>query len=220
MSCEAMAKFAPDIALMAAWRDGKASAWARAGLRIGLFGGSFNPAHGGHRHVATSALNLLALDAVVWLASPQNPLKTAEGLADYRRRLDSAAREARHPRMTVSDIEHRLESRYTFDTIAALRRKYPRARFVWLMGADSFLSFHRWKDWQAILRTVPVAILPRPGSSLAAAKSVAGRQMARAMVPSGLARSLADARPPAWTVLAAELDKRSSTAIRKRGEWP
>jgi nicotinate-nucleotide adenylyltransferase len=88
------------------------------------------------------------------------------------------------------------------------------------MGGDSFLSFHRWKDWQGILTSVPVAILPRPGSSLAAAKSVAGRRMARAMVPSPLARSLARAKPPAWTVLAAEQDKRSSTAIRKRGEWP
>jgi nicotinate-nucleotide adenylyltransferase len=214
-----MAKFDPDIGLLAAWRDAKASAWARSGFRIGLFGGSFNPAHGGHRHVAASALNLLALDAVIWLVAPQNPLKTSEGMAEYRRRQDSAAREARHPRMTVSDIEHRLDSRYTADTIRALRRRYPKARFVWLMGADSFLSFHRWKDWRGIMQALPVAILPRPGSSLAAAKSVAGRRMARAMVPPALARGLAQTRPPAWTVLSAELDKRSSTDIRKRGGW-
>jgi nicotinate-nucleotide adenylyltransferase len=215
-----MAKFAPDIALLAAWRDGKASAWARAGLRIGLFGGSFNPAHGGHRHVATSALNLLGLDAVVWLVAPQNPLKTADGMADYVRRTESAEREARHPRMCVSDFEARIESRYTADTLRALRRRFPKAKFVWLMGADSFLSFHRWKDWMGIMHALPVAILPRPGSSLAAAKSVAGRRMALAMVPPALARGLASERPPAWTVLGAELDKRSSTAIRRRGGWP
>lgn len=215
-----MAKFVPDIAQLAGWRDGKLSSWARAGLRIGLFGGSFNPAHGGHRHVATSALNLLRLDAVIWLVSPQNPLKTADGMAEYRRRFDSAAREAGHPRMWVSDVEMRLACRYTYDTIAALRRRYPRARFVWLMGADSFLSFHQWRDWRGILMSMPVAILPRPGSSLSAAKSPAGRQMARAMRSPSLAGKLADARPPAWTVLAAELDKRSSTAIRKRGGWP
>jgi nicotinate-nucleotide adenylyltransferase len=215
-----MAKFAPDIGSLQAWRDGKISAWARAGLRIGLFGGSFNPAHGGHRHVATSAMNMLGLDAVVWLVSPQNPLKTSDGMAEYRRRMASAARHARHPRMDVSDFELRIESRYTADTLRALHRRFPRARFVWLMGADSFLSFHRWKNWQEIMQALPVAILPRPGSSLAAAKSVAGRRMARAMVPPALARGLADEMPPAWTVLAAELDKRSSTAIRQRGDWP
>lgn len=215
-----MAKFAPDMTQLAAWRDGKASAWARAGLRIGLFGGSFNPAHGGHRHVATSALNLLRLDAVVWLVSPQNPLKTSADMAEYQRRKDSAARQADHPRMWVSDFERRIDTRYTADTLKTLRHRFPRARFVWLMGADSFLSFHRWKDWRGILQTMPVAILPRPGSSLSASKSPAGRQMARAMVSPSMARGIANAKPPAWTVLAAELDKRSSTAIRKRGEWP
>lgn len=215
-----MAKFAPSIDKLSAWQDGQLAAWARAGLRIGLFGGSFNPAHGGHRHVATSALNLLKLDAVVWLVSPQNPLKTTEGMADYRRRFDSAVLQAQHPRMSVSDVEMRLDSRYTADTVSALRRRFPRARFVWLMGADSFLSFHRWRDWRRIMRMMPIAILPRPGSSLSAAKSRAGRQMSRAMTQPGLAGALAHAKPPVWTVLAAELDKRSSTAIRKRGEWP
>lgn len=215
-----MAKFAPDIAALAAWQDGKLGGWARAGLRIGLFGGSFNPAHGGHRHVSISALNILKLDAVVWLVSPQNPLKAPDDMAEYKRRFDSAASQAQHPRMSVSNFEMRVESRYTFDTISALRRRYPRARFVWLMGADSFLSFHRWKDWRGIMSAMPVAILPRPGSSLAASKSRAGRQMSRAMAPPSRAAALASAKPPAWTVLTAELDKRSSTAIRRRGEWP
>ena len=215
-----MAKFDPDISQFAAWRDGKASAWARAGLRIGLFGGSFNPAHGGHRHVAISALNMLKLDAVVWLVAPQNPLKTADDMAEYERRKQSAARYADHPRMLVSDFERRIDTRYTADTLKCLSRRYPKARFVWLMGADSFLSFHRWKNWRDILRAMPVAILPRPGSSLVAAKSHAGRQMARAMASPATARALPSAKPPAWTVLAAELDKRSSSAIRKRGEWP
>jgi nicotinate-nucleotide adenylyltransferase len=216
----AMARFAPDIRTAAAWRDGKAASWARAGLKIGLFGGSFNPAHGGHRHVAVSALTLLRLDAVIWLVAPQNPLKTTDDMADYDRRMASAQSVARHPRMHVSDMERRHRCFYTAETIRLWRQQYPRARFVWLMGGDSFLSFHRWKDWRDIMNAVPVAILPRPGASLAAAKARAGRQMAHAMVSSNLAARLPDMAPPAWTVLTAELDKRSATAIRARGGWP
>jgi nicotinate-nucleotide adenylyltransferase len=215
-----MATFAPDINVQAAWRDGKAAAWGRAGLKIGLFGGSFNPAHGGHRHVALSAMTMLRLDAVIWLVAPQNPLKTSDDMADYDRRLASAQSIAAHPRMHVSDMERRMRCFYTAETIRHWRQRYPRARFVWLMGADSFLSFHRWRNWRGIMDMTPVAILPRPGSSLAAAKARAGRQYASAMVASNLAGLLPDMAPPAWTVLTAELDKRSATAIRARGGWP
>ena len=129
---------------------------------IGLLGGSFNPAHAGHLHITLHALRALKLDEVWWLVSPRNPLKTAESLNHYEQRLQSAQRlAAPYKRIRVLDIERRFNTRYSYETIALLRRKYPGARFVWMIGADNLAQFHRWKRWQTLLATIPILIFDR-----------------------------------------------------------
>ena len=184
------------------------------GMRVGLFGGSFNPAHAGHAHVAETALLRLGLDRVIWLVSPQNPLK---GRADGRplaERMAGAARHARGPRMVVSDAETRLGVAFTVDTIRALKARHPGVRFVWLMGADNLASFHRWRGWTDIMAEVPVAVVARPGSLLKARFAPAARRFARSRWPSRRGRRLADAPAPAWMFLRAPLNHESSTRLR------
>src|SRR6516164_6514743 len=131
------------------------------GMRVGLFGGSFNPAHEGHAHVAETARRRLGLDRVIWLVSPQNPLKPTHETADLARRMASARAQARGPGMIVTELETRLGSAYTIDTVRALKARFPGVHFVWVMGADSLASFHRWRGWTQIMREVPVAVVSR-----------------------------------------------------------
>lgn len=191
---------------------------ARAGMRVGLLGGSFDPAHEGHAHITREALKRLGLDRVWWLVSPGNPLKR-EGPAAMERRLAAARAVMRHPRVIITDIEARIGTRYTAETLAALQARYPGVRFVWLMGADNMAGFHRWDRWESIMGRVPVAVLARPGAGLAAQGSKAAQRFAHARVPGHAARGLALRRPPAWTYL--EVPKRdiSSSALRARGAW-
>jgi len=187
----------------------------RQSLTVGLLGGSFNPAHDGHRHVAESALRLLGLDQVWLLVSPQNPLKSRSGMAPVEQRLSSARQSvADHPRLIATDLEQALGTRYTADTLAALRRRFPLIRFVWLMGADNLHQMSLWRRWAAIFGTVPVAILARSPYSLTALASVAARRFARFRLPSSAARGLSRRRPPAWVYLHTSLHPASSTAIR------
>jgi nicotinate-nucleotide adenylyltransferase len=192
---------------------------AARGQRIGLLGGSFDPPHEGHRHITLWALRALGLDAVWWLVSPGNPLKKT-GPAEIARRVAACRALARHPRVRVTDIEARLRSRYTADTLDRLRAVYPGVRFVWLMGADNLAGFHRWDRWDDILRTTPVAALARPGGQISAGLAPAARRFAAARRPPAASRTLADARPPAWTLLTGPMSAQSSTAIRARGDWP
>lgn len=138
------------------------------GLRIGLLGGSFNPAHEGHRYVSEVALRQLHLDYVWWLVTPQNPLKGRAGLAPLADRMRHAKSVGRHPRIVVMDIEHALGTRYSIDTLKALQRRFPLLDFVWLMGSDNLQIFRRWKRWEELARRVPVAVIQRPGTVLAA----------------------------------------------------
>src|SRR5439155_15900623 len=173
------------------------------------------PAHGGHLHISRLALTCLDLDEVWWLVSPQNPLKPASGMAPFAVRLASAAAAAADRRIRVSDIEMRLGSTYyTADTLKALCRRFPRARFVWLMGGDNLVQVPYWKEWQDIFRTVPVAVFARPGTSLKALAGVAAQRFARARVPSSAARRLALLAPPAWVFFHTRLDPHSATRIR------
>ena len=185
------------------------------GMRVGLYGGSFNPAHAGHAHVALTALRRLGLDRVVWLVSPQNPLKPAHRTASLERRLSGARRQARGGRaMVVSDAEARLGSRYTIDTARAFKARFPGVRFVWIMGADNLAAFHRWRGWTNILREMPVAVVARPGDTVKSRLSPAARRFPRARVPANAASTLADRAPPAWVYLTAPLNPASSTAVR------
>jgi len=185
-------------------------------MRVGLYGGSFNPAHEGHAHVAQTALKRLGLDRVVWLVSPQNPLKPRDETAALDRRLWGAARFAQGPSMIVSAAETRIGSFYTIDTVRALKARHPRVRFVWIMGADSLLSFHRWRGWTELFAEIPIAVVARPGSTVRSRFAPAARRFAHARLPATQARLLAGARTPAWAFLQAPLNYASSTAIRSR----
>ena len=185
------------------------------GLRIGLLGGSFNPAHEGHLYVGEVARKRLGLDYVWWLVAPQNPLKPEAGMAPFKERLAAArALAGRRPRLIVSDIECVLGSRYTIDTLKALTRRFPEVRFVWLMGSDNLEQFHRWRRWEEIVRLVPVVVVERSGSLLAPLR-------AKAMQRFDYARRRTLGPPPAIIVVDGRRNDASATAIRNsQGEFP
>ena len=185
-------------------------------MRVGLYGGSFNPAHEGHDHVAETAKRRLGLDRVIWLVSPQNPLKTAHETADLAERMAGARAMAKGPGMIVSDLETKLGSAYTIDTVRALKQRFPGVKFVWIMGADSLASFHRWRGWTQIMREVPVAVVSRPWISLRSRFSPAALRFARFRRPSTQALTLPGTKPPAWVFLYGRFNFQSSTALRLR----
>ena len=183
-------------------------------MRIGLLGGSFNPAHAGHRHISLIALKWLQLDRVWWLVSPQNPLKPVRGMASLSDRVKSANATAGHPRIVVSTFEQRLRTTYTRDTLTSLRRRWPGVHFVWLMGADNLAQLPRWRDWNRIMRLMPIAVLDRPGSGIKALHGKAALRYAYARMPLAAAPRLATQSAPAWIFIPCRLHPASSTAIR------
>ena len=183
-------------------------------MRVGLYGGSFNPAHDGHAHVAAVALKRLGLDRLIWLVSSQNPLKSATDTADLASRLAGANALARDPRMTVSDLERRLGLQYTIDTVRALKARFPAVNFVWIMGADSQGGFHRWRSWTRLMRELPIAVVARPGLASEGRFSRAARRFSGARRPAAFASRLAGTTPPAWVYLPAPLNFTSSTRLR------
>jgi nicotinate-nucleotide adenylyltransferase len=185
------------------------------GQRIGLFGGSFNPAHYGHYSVALYALKRLELDWVWWMVSPQNPLKDPSETGEYAARVAYTREIARHPRFQVTDIEKQMASRTTAETLRGLRPLLKHGKFVWIMGADSFANLHRWHDWLEIAETLPLAVLARPGFSLRALGGPAATRFSEVQLPTASARKLAGAKPPAWCFIPMPLRPESSTAIRK-----
>lgn len=189
----------------------------RPGMRVGLFGGSFDPAHAGHAHVAETARVRLELHRVIWLVSPQNPLKP-HAAAPLARRMASARARAPGPAHIISDVETRMGVRFTLDTVRLLQARHPGVRFVWIMGGDNLAIFHRWRGWSQILRVAPLAVVARsPGDAaelLAGRLSPAARRFAHARLPAGAGRRLARAGPPAWIYLEAPLHPGSSTALR------
>jgi nicotinate-nucleotide adenylyltransferase len=166
--------------------------------------------------VAETARRRLNLDRVIWLVSPQNPLKSNHQTADLAERMAGARALATGPGMVVSDAETRLGSAYTIDTVRALKRRFPGVKFVWIMGADSLASFHRWRGWTQIMREVPVAVVSRPWISLKSRFSPAALRFARFRLPSSRGMTLADAKPPAWIFLYGRFNFQSSTALRER----
>ena len=187
-----------------------------AGQRIGLFGGSFNPAHRGHVAVALYALKKLKLDWIWWLVAPQNPLKDPAGYADYEERLKQVRRVARHPRFVVSDLEREFGTTTTASFLRKLAPAMAKGHFVWIMGADSFAGLHKWNEWREIPATLPLAVFARPGWSLQALGSPAAHLLERHRVDSSDAALLAGMRAPAWVFLNMPLRYESSTEIRNR----
>jgi nicotinate-nucleotide adenylyltransferase len=183
--------------------------------RIGLLGGSFNPAHRGHRRVSLNAIRALRLDELWWLVSPGNPLKDGAGdMAHYAARVASAEAMARRSRIRVSTIEARLGTRYTIDTLRGIRRRHPRDDFVWLMGADNLGQFHQWRHWRAIAREVPIAVIARPGYDGDALASPAMGWLRRFVRPAGQAMMWDEWSLPALVLLRFRPDPTSATRIR------
>lgn len=191
---------------------------ARPGERIGLLGGSFDPPHQGHVQISLEALKRFRLDRVWWLVSPGNPLK-ARGPAALPRRLEAARDLIRDPRILVTDIEAKIGTRYTSGTLREMFRLYPKAHFVWLMGADNLADFHRWRNWQQIMSALPIGVIARPGSRLAARTSPAAARFRAARLRQDQAERLALLPAPAWCLINVPMSSASSTAIRAKGGW-
>ncbi|MEM7570608.1 MAG: nicotinate-nucleotide adenylyltransferase [Pseudomonadota bacterium] len=188
-----------------------------AGRVVGLYGGSFNPAHQGHLHVSLRALRHLKLDALWWLVSPLNPLKHADDMAALGPRLKRArALIDDHPKLFATAIEDALGSRYSVETIAKLQALHPRTRFIWVMGADNLMGFHRWEGWQEIFHMLPIAVVDRPGYALKALSSPAARRFACYRLGSQQTNLLRTRTGPAWVFLRGPLHPASATAIRAR----
>ena len=188
------------------------------GLRVGLLGGSFNPAHDGHRHVSLQALKRLRLDAVWWLVSPQNPLKPRAGMATLAARCARAETVARHPRVVVSALEVALGTTRTADTLAHLRRRFPGVRFVWLMGADNLLQIPRWQRWSTIFHSAAIAVFARDSYSLPSLGGQAAKRYARRRHSPRRINQL-NGPPPGWVFLRVPLHPASATALRRSGAW-
>lgn len=186
------------------------------GLKIGLFGGSFNPPHDGHSAASLLALRRLGLDRVWWLVSPGNPLKDTHLLPPLAARIEAARHIAHHPRIEVTGIEARIGTSFTFETIAWLRRRCPGVYFVWIMGADNLATFHQWRCWRDIAACVPIAVIDRPGWTWSAMHSPAGAFLSRYRLDETDARLLPTARPPAFLFLHGPRSALSSTALRAK----
>ncbi len=181
--------------------------------RIGILGGSFDPAHDGHRHATLWALRKFRLDVVLWLVSPGNPIKPHPSQA-YPLRVQRARAIACHPRILVSTFENRAALTYTVEVIALLQRSYPRARFLWLMGSDNLCAFHRWHAWQTLAGQVALGILERPPSRMRACNAVATRTLAAHRQPAEAAAVLINCPPPAWALVNIPLNRTSSSILR------
>jgi nicotinate-nucleotide adenylyltransferase len=189
-----------------------------AGMRIGLFGGSFNPPHGGHLLVAETALRRLSLDRVWWMVTPGNPLKNHGELRPLADRIAASRALSQDRRIVVTGFEQQLGIAYTADTLSLLRARNPDVAFVWLMGADSLAGFHHWRDWQRIAATVPIAVIDRPGATLSPLHAPMAQRFGRARLPETLAASLPTRPAPCWVYLHGPRSSLSSTALRATAE--
>jgi nicotinate-nucleotide adenylyltransferase len=187
------------------------------GLRIGLYGGTFNPAHAGHRHVSLMAMKRLQLDRIWWVVTPGNPLKERGGLAPACQRAEGARALARHPRIDVTCFEEDIGAQFTIDTLTYVVGRCATARLVWIMGADSLATFHRWLGWRRIAELMPFAVIDRPGWTLRAAQSRAATALAPYRIDESDASLLPDLRPPAWVFLHGPRSTLSSSELRRQG---
>ena len=185
------------------------------GLRIGLLGGSFNPPHEGHRLASITALKRFGLDRVWWLVTPGNPLKDNRALPGLEARISAANEVARHPRIAVTGIEAWLGTRFTAQTLFALRERCPGVQFVWLMGADNLVQFHRWQNWRLISRLMPIGVIDRPGSTHMAVRSRAATALGRWRMDESDGLLLPTRARPSWMFVHGKRSALSSTALRR-----
>lgn len=185
-----------------------------AGMRIGLFGGTFDPPHAAHRAACLIAMRRLGLDRIWWMVTPGNPLKNTSGLTPLAERVAAARAMAHHPRIDVTAFEAAIGARYSYDTVRYLKARCAGVRFVWIMGADNLAGFHRWQNWRGISALVPIAVIDRLGPSLSAPAGLAAHALARFRLPDREARTLPDRAPPAWIYVHGLKSPLSSTALR------
>ncbi len=182
--------------------------------RIGILGGSFNPAHAGHRDISLAAMRLFNLDEVWWMVSPQNPLKGRADMAPFQERIEGAKRAAKHPRILVTGIEQRLGTELTAHSLAKIARRYPQCRFLWIMGADNLADIHRWHDWAKIFTLMPIAVFDRSPYTYKALASIAACRFAQAKMRGSSFRAWSKRKAPAWTFVHYRRNPISATAIR------
>ena len=187
-----------------------------AGMTVGLFGGSFNPPHDGHLLVAELGLRRVKLDQIWWMVTPGNPLKDTSALPSLAQRCAWSAQINEDPRVKITAFEARYNSRYTAQTLALVKKRKPAVRFVWLMGADNLASFHKWQDWQRIASTFPIAVIDRPGSTLAYLSSQMAKTFGHARIDESDAALLPYLDAPAWTFLHGPRSPLSSTQLRAK----
>jgi nicotinate-nucleotide adenylyltransferase len=187
-------------------------------LRVGLLGGSFNPAHEGHLHIARQAMRHLRLDQLWLMVSPGNPLKPANGMAPFSQRLASAQKIADGRRIIATDIEQRLGTRYTRDTMRMLTQRFPAQEFIWLMGADNLLQLPRWGNWLWIMHAMPMLVLPRPGATRPALAGQAALRFRKHRLPARAGLCLPMAAAPRWILLPVKENSASATALRRKIE--
>lgn len=191
---------------------------ARRGMRIGLMGGSFDPAHNGHAHITRVALRRFGLDRVWWLVTPGNPLK-AHGPAPLDQRMARARQVMDDPRVNITDLERRMGTRFTAATLSRLQMVYPDVKFVWLMGADNLRQVDKWDHWRDIFDRMPIGVLARPGVPLPSARAKAAHLYANAQLPGWRSHELADRKAPAWCFVNMPMSGESSSQIRAQGDW-
>lgn len=192
--------------------------YAPDGQRVGLLGGSFDPPHAGHVHITKQALRRFGLDYVWWLVSPGNPLKPV-GPAPMSRRMAACHKIMQHPKVKITDLERKLSTQYTADTLKKLHKIYPKVNFVWLMGADNLASFDKWQEWEWIAQNVPIGITSRPTEYLPAATSKMAQKYSHARISFSAAKTLPLQPAPAWCLLGGPTVDISSTEIRETGNW-
>ncbi len=180
-------------------------------LKIGLLGGSFNPAHAGHINISNTVRKALQLDQIWWLVSPQNPLKSTDDMMSFEARYQSAENLIKHNKIIVSDIEKVFKTRYTIDTIKKLKQRFPHIDFVWIIGADNLVNFHKWKNWQQIFALIKVIVYDRGTYSYKALSSITANKFNYAKIKAG---GLAEAHPPSWSFLRMKIHPHSATLIR------
>lgn len=184
------------------------------GLRIGILGGTFNPPHIGHRNISVMALKTLHLDYVWWLVTPGNPIKSHSDLATLNERITAAENISNHPRIKVTGFEASLPTNYTADTLAFLKKRFNNVEFVWLMGADNLVNFHKWQKWRNIFKTMPIAVFDRPGYHLKALSSPAAQAYKSSRLTPPYNRNFSSQKPPAWQFITLPLSYHSSTELR------
>jgi nicotinate-nucleotide adenylyltransferase len=185
--------------------------------KIGILGGSFNPAHEGHLSISKIALQRLNLDEVWWIISPRNPLKKYDILYDFEDRVSSAEKVIDTNHISISRLEKNAQIKYTIGTVEYLNTRYLGTKFVWIMGADNLKEFHRWREWDKLALTVPIAIIDRPSSSLDVTSSLFANKYRKYRVDEADAQNLADKKKPAWVFLHSKLNDQSSSQLRNSG---